>query len=112
MRREWTRRWAIVWLSVILVSIGCEPALPDDLPSLLRSMDSNRETTAVAASNKVAKKFGQVGLLKALGDGGPSTKMTAARQLVRFPSGEVEHALVVALRTPNEPNVRIAVLWT
>jgi uncharacterized protein YidB (DUF937 family) len=77
--------------------VACEPTLPDDLPSLINSMNSNYEATAVVVSNKVAKAFGRSGLLQALKSGGPTARTMAATWLGRFPDKEVEHALIEVL---------------
>ena len=99
-------------LCAALVFVGCERTLPDDLPSLMSSMNSNNETTSVAASNKVAKLYGKAGLLQVLTSGGPTARAMSARWLVPFEDAEVERALIATLNNDHDSAVRIRVLWT
>lgn len=112
MRQKLTTWWWIPCLPLLVCLVACEPHLPDDLPSLIDSMNSNSETTAVAASNKVAKVFGKSGLLQALGTGGPTARTMAATWLGQFPDKDVEDALIGVLTQGDEPYVQISALST
>src|SRR5262245_9943089 len=68
----------------VIFLLGCGPRLPNDLPSLMRLMESNDETTGVDASNKVSTQFGKDGLLRVLRDGDLRARARAARWLWRF----------------------------
>src|SRR5256885_3525133 len=109
------KRFRIVWLPVLVALVACDQQfrqMPDDLPSLIGLMNSDNETTSVAASNKVARVYGKHGLLQVLNEGEPTARAMAARWLVRFPDKEVEDALVALLNRERAPFVRIRALWT
>jgi HEAT repeat protein len=93
--------------------ISCGPALPDDVDSLIKAMNSNSETVAVAAANKVERNFGKQGLLSALRTGGTTARALAPRWLKNFPDAEVEQALVAVAANPKEhESPRISAIWT
>jgi len=86
--------------------------MPDDLPSLATLMNSNNETTSVAASNRVTEVYGARGLLQVLDTGGATARGMAAIKLARFPRKEVEVALTRLLKKGDKPHVRISALST
>src|SRR5688572_8218246 len=109
MRRQLIRH---PWI-LALTLISCEPALPDDLDSLIEMMNSNSETVAVAAANKVQRNFGKEGLLRALRTGGTTARASAPRWLTKFPDADVEQALIVVAANRNEDeSPRITAIWT
>jgi uncharacterized protein (DUF433 family) len=76
---------------------ACEPPVPNDLPSLMRLMNDNYETIAVAAVNKVSARYGKAGLLQVLKEGRSGASGLAGRYLANFPDPEVETALIAAV---------------
>ena len=99
---------AIVCLSML----ACEPTLPNDFQSLMQLMNSNNETTSVAASNKLSKTYGKDGLLIVLKDGRPQAQLMATRWLSRFPAPDVERAMSDVVLLNRDRSLRIGALWT
>jgi HEAT repeat protein len=99
-----------VFLLLLVSAISCQEPLPDDLPSLTSRMNSNSETTAVAAANKVARVYGKEGLLHVLSNGGPTARTMAAGSLARFPGEDVQSALLKAVASNDEGSVRVRAL--
>ena len=90
---------------------ACNPALPNDLPSLIQSMASNDQTVSVNAALKVHALFGKEGLLTALRAGGPGARQTAALHLRDYPGVDVEQSLIKSAEEESEPFIRSAVLY-
>lgn len=102
---------SFVLIAACLSSIvACEPRLPDDLEGLANLMNSNREVTAVAASNKVAKDFGKEGLFSVAHTGGPNARVMAVKLLGGFAGDDVEDELVRLLQSSQDSTFRINVL--
>lgn len=81
-------------LLILGVTAGaCAASLPDDLPGLVRLMNDNDVPLSWSATNKVADRYGQEGLLWALAEGRPKARGLAARALQWFPSDKVEVVL-------------------
>jgi HEAT repeat protein len=91
---------------------GCEPRLPDDLPTLIELMSRNSQTVSVNATIKVWKLHGKAGLLRALREGQPRARARAAFRLRDLPDAEVEQVLMDSAVNDADSEVRVQALWS
>ena len=82
----------------ILVLAACSSNLPDDLQSLISLMDSNDMQIHTDAAQKVLKKYGTDGLLKALNSPLLGAKVQAARFLRLNPDNRARDPLLQETR--------------
>lgn len=101
-----------VFLGVFFGFAGCDPPMPDDLPSLIEYMNSDAQEYHVNAANKVAEVYGEEGLLHVLREGPLKARYRAARWLWRFPSDQVEQALIEVVTTETDPFLRTQALYS
>jgi HEAT repeat protein len=91
---------------------GCEPSLLDDLPRLIQLMNSNNETISVDSTNKVWKKYGKDGLMRALEIGQPTARARAAFRLRNFADADTERMLIERVENDTDAFVRTQAVWS
>lgn len=95
----------ILTACVVLALSACRPALPDDLPSLVRAMADNDMNVHTEAARKVQKIYGVDGLLIALASPDARAKVQAARFLRLSPDPRARGPLLEATGHA-DPHVR------